>query len=150
MSDWRIRRKYATLKLRSLALRCTACLPPAYALKGKNSHFVSRSKNMLEYCKIQGLFIMAVTNLDYRPGRTKQVTGKWKGLVGIFVLIGGVCVALHYALYFETTIEVEDWLHRVERVSDAGLVQNRVVGIIVGLSAIVLGAVLIAIRPRQR
>ncbi len=95
---------------------------------------------------------MVTSNFDYdKSARApNKPSEKWKGLLGLLLLVAGAFIALHYVLVFETTVEVEDRWHRVERVQDAGLVQMRMIGTIGGVAAAVAGGVLVSLGLRRQ
>ena len=88
-----------------------------------------------------------------RPKADARTDGqRAAGLIGLLLLVGGLLLALYFAAIFDTSVAVDyqgSSFGMPERVNNIGLMQDRQIGIIVGLAAAVGGGVLMFIGRKQ-
>ena len=100
---------------------------------------------------------------DFRSPNGRKVTkrrNESSGLrvvcltLGPLLIVIGLALLLYFALVYDTSVPVIDFeLRRFERVHNLGLMQNRLIGIIVGIALAASGLALTLVglmRPGQR
>jgi hypothetical protein len=76
-------------------------------------------------------------------------------IVGIALLVIGLCMTLYYLLIFDTSVPVKSWNRDIldnigPRVHNLGLLTQRIVGSVTGIGLSIVGAILYVTGSRRR
>jgi hypothetical protein len=90
-------------------------------------------------------------------GTSAPTQGRSTGLFVLTygVLISGLCTVLYYWLIFDTTVapyglDGTQWAYSLRRVHNVGLMQDRMLGLLVGLGIFAIGITLTIVRAAKR